>query len=162
MSSMETVPTIVITVTMLQVVLAGCEGEVHMYSLFVDDTGQAGQEAVATAGRALAQGQPLPQVSHPLGFMVFGCEHSFLHSLIHSFIHHSFIHWSVCPSVRLFHSLHYILKAPWGPARTIRPALPSLVQFPNHNTNVHPASASCNIFDGCCYGAWRKDIRRMS
>ncbi|KAL3140168.1 hypothetical protein ABBQ38_004444 [Trebouxia sp. C0009 RCD-2024] len=48
-----------------QVVLAGCEGEVHMYSLFVDDSGQAGQEAVAIAGRALAQGEPLPQVGTP-------------------------------------------------------------------------------------------------
>ena len=44
-------------------VLAGCEGEVRMYSLFVDDSAQAGQQAVATARQALAQGEPLPQVS---------------------------------------------------------------------------------------------------
>ena len=33
-----------------------------MYSLFVDDSAQAGQQAVATACQALAQGEPLPQV----------------------------------------------------------------------------------------------------
>ena len=43
-------------------VLAGCEGEVHMISLFVDDTAHMGQQAVATARQALAQGEPLPQV----------------------------------------------------------------------------------------------------
>ncbi len=47
-------------------VVAGCEGEVHMYSLFVDDTAQAGRQAVATACEALAQGVPLPdQASQP-------------------------------------------------------------------------------------------------
>lgn len=55
-------------------VLAGCEGEVHMYSLFVDDSGQVGQEAVATARRALAQGEPLPQVTHSLHLSVLGCK----------------------------------------------------------------------------------------
>ena len=46
--------------------MAGCEGEVHMYSLFVDDTAQAGRQAVATACHALALGEPLPdQASQP-------------------------------------------------------------------------------------------------
>lgn len=57
-------------------VLAGCEGEVHMYSLFVDDSAQAGQQAVATAREALAQGEPLPQVTHSLSLTVLGCEHA--------------------------------------------------------------------------------------
>ena len=43
-------------------VLVGCEGEVRMFSLFVDDTAHMGQQAVATARHALAQGEPLPQV----------------------------------------------------------------------------------------------------
>ena len=47
----------------VQVVVAGCEGEVHMYSLFVDDTAAAGQQALATALKALAAGERLPQVS---------------------------------------------------------------------------------------------------
>ena len=46
--------------------MAGCEGEVHLYSLFIDDTAQAGRQAVATACQALAQGEPLPdQASQP-------------------------------------------------------------------------------------------------
>ncbi|DBA73782.1 TPA: hypothetical protein ACH3X2_009751 [Trebouxia sp. C0005] len=50
----------------LEVVVAGCEGEVHLYSLFIDDTAQAGRQAVATACQALAQGEPLPdQASQP-------------------------------------------------------------------------------------------------
>ena len=47
-----------------QVVLAGCEGEVHMYSLFVDDTAEVGKQAVAGARRSLAlEVEPLPQAS---------------------------------------------------------------------------------------------------
>ena len=47
----------------VQLVLAGCEGEVHMFSLFVDDTGEAGRQAVATARQALAEGEKLAQVA---------------------------------------------------------------------------------------------------
>lgn len=47
----------------VQVVVGGCEGEVHMYSLFVDDTAAAGQQALATALKALAAAERLPQVS---------------------------------------------------------------------------------------------------
>ncbi len=43
-------------------VVAGCEGEVHIYSLFVDDTAQTGRQAVATARQALSAGEALPQV----------------------------------------------------------------------------------------------------
>ena len=59
--------------------MAGCEGEVHMYSLFVDDAAQAGRQAVATACHVLAQGEPLPdQASQPritktLIAETFGC-----------------------------------------------------------------------------------------
>ena len=49
----------------VQVVLAGCEGEVHLYSIFVDDTAQAGKQAVATARQALSMPEALPdQASH--------------------------------------------------------------------------------------------------
>ena len=52
----------------LQVVLAGCEGQVHMYSITVDDTAQAGQRAMATALEALSAGETLPALhaSHTL------------------------------------------------------------------------------------------------
>ena len=50
-----------------------------MYSLFVDDTAQAGRQAVAIACQGLAQGEPLPhQASQPhiakkLTAETFGC-----------------------------------------------------------------------------------------
>ena len=44
----------------LQVVLAGCEGQVHLYSITVDDTAQAGQRAILTALDVLSEGEALP------------------------------------------------------------------------------------------------------
>ena len=48
-----------------QVVVSGCEGEIHVYSIFVDDTAHMGWQAVATARQALAEGEAMPQASSP-------------------------------------------------------------------------------------------------
>lgn len=50
---------------MLQVVLAGCEGQVLMYSIDVDDTAQTAQTALATALEALSLQEVLPGLDCP-------------------------------------------------------------------------------------------------
>ena len=52
-------------INMLQVVLAGCEGQVLMYSISVDDTDQTAQTALATALEALSLQEALPGLDCP-------------------------------------------------------------------------------------------------